>query len=91
MFATETEELFKQWVKAFRSGATIEVQPVSNVEDMRITDLEMQRRWTNVDKDPYNEFEVREGAVQYNNVCQSLSQQFAVNRAYFCMPIVTVE
>ena len=59
VFATETEEEFKQWVKAFQSGATIEVQPVSNVEEMRITDLEMQRRWTNVDKDPFNEFEVR--------------------------------
>lgn len=57
MFATETNEDFGQWMKAFRSGATIEVQPVSNVEEMRITDLELQKRWTSTDP-PRNDAEV---------------------------------
>ena len=64
VFATETAEEFPQWIKAFKSGATIEVQPVSTVEEMRITDLEMQKRWTNPDtKDPFNEAEVSEGGL----------------------------
>lgn len=51
VFSTETPEEYPQWVKAFQSGASIQVQAVSTVEEMRISDLELQRRWTTDNKD----------------------------------------
>ena len=49
-FATDSDEECDRWMKAFRSGSSIEVQPVNTVEEIRITDLDMQRRWTSVGK-----------------------------------------
>ncbi len=51
VFSTETPEEYPQWVKAFQSGASIQVQAVNTVEEMRISDLELQRRWTTDSKD----------------------------------------
>ena len=50
-FAAESEEDYKRWLKAFHSAASIEVQPVRSIEDIRVTDLEMKRRWTSMKKD----------------------------------------
>ena len=45
-FAADSSEESYRWIKAFQSGASIQVQPVNTVEEIRITDLEMQKRWT---------------------------------------------
>ena len=45
-FAAESEDDYRQWINAFHSAASIEVQPVRSIEDIRVTDLEMKRRWT---------------------------------------------
>ena len=50
-FAAESAEDYKQWMKALHSASSIEVQPVRSVEDIRITDLEMKRRWTTMQKE----------------------------------------
>ena len=50
MFAADSEQDLHHWIGGFRSGATIQVQPVKTVEEIRITDLEMQKRWTAMDK-----------------------------------------
>lgn len=50
VFATECEADLRRWMKAFQSGTSIQVQPVNTVEEIRITDLEMQKRWTTLDK-----------------------------------------
>lgn len=50
IFAADEEEEIHRWIKAFQSGASIQVQPVNTVEEIRITDLEMQKRWTTLDK-----------------------------------------
>ena len=50
-FAAESMEDYKQWMKALHSASSIEVQPVRSVEDIRITDLEMKRRWTTMQKE----------------------------------------
>lgn len=50
VFAADSEEDSHRWIRAFQSGASIQVQPVSTVEEIRITDLEMQKRWTTMDK-----------------------------------------
>jgi hypothetical protein len=49
-FASDCEADLRRWMKAFQSGTSIQVQPVSTVEEIRITDLEMQKRWTTLDK-----------------------------------------
>lgn len=51
MFAAENGEEYGRWTKAFLSAASIEVQPASTVEEIRITDLEMNRRWTSLEGD----------------------------------------
>lgn len=51
-FAAENEEDFHHWIKAFQSAAQIEVLPVKTMEEIRISDLEMQRRWTSLEQDP---------------------------------------
>ena len=50
VFAGDSEEDSHKWIRAFQSGASIQVQPVNTVEEIRITDLEMQKRWTTMDK-----------------------------------------
>ena len=45
-FAAENKEDCQQWIKAFQDGASIQVQPVNTVDEMRITDLDMQKHWT---------------------------------------------
>ena len=50
VFATDTEEDLHRWIKSFHCGTSIQVQPVSTVEEIRITDLDMQKRWTSLDK-----------------------------------------
>ncbi len=45
LFAAETEEEFRRWMRAFRSAASIEVQAVANMEEIRITDLELKQKW----------------------------------------------
>lgn len=50
VFASDCETDLRRWMKAFQSGTSIQVQPVSTVEEIRITDLEMQKRWTTLDK-----------------------------------------
>ena len=50
MFAADCEADLHRWMKAFHSGTSIQVQPVSTVEEIRITDLEMQKRWTTLDR-----------------------------------------
>lgn len=50
VFAADNEEDFHRWIKVFQSGASIQVQSVNTVEEIRITDLEMQKRWTTMDK-----------------------------------------
>ena len=55
-FAADSEEDCRRWIKAFQSGASIQVQPVKTVEEIRITDLEMKKRWTSLDKDGSSQF-----------------------------------
>ena len=50
VFAAENQEDLRHWIKGFQSGASIQVQPVNTVEEIRITDLVMQKRWTAMDK-----------------------------------------
>lgn len=50
MFACDNEEELRQWIQGFQSGSSIQVQPVNTVEEIRITDLEMQKKWTAMDK-----------------------------------------
>lgn len=50
IFAADSEDDSQRWIRAFQSGASIQVQPVNTVEEIRITDLEMQKRWTTMDK-----------------------------------------
>lgn len=50
IFAADSEDDSHRWIGAFQSGASIQVQPVNTVEEIRITDLEMQKRWTTMDK-----------------------------------------
>lgn len=50
-FAVDKEEDVSHWIKAFQSCSSIQVQPVNTVEEIRITDLDMQKRWTTIDKD----------------------------------------
>ncbi len=50
VFAADSEEDLQQWMRGFQSGASIQVQPVNTVEEIRITDLDMQKRWTAMDK-----------------------------------------
>lgn len=54
-FAAENEEECHRWITAFQSGASIEVQPVNTVEEIRITDLDMQKRWTTGDRSDTSE------------------------------------
>ncbi len=76
VFAAETREEYPQWAKAFQSGASIQVQAVSNVEEMRISDLEMKRRWTVDSREPpSNDTEVRL-LYMYVPLCRGINMTF---------------
>jgi hypothetical protein len=49
-FAAENEEEYRKWMAAFNSAAAIEVQSVNTVEEIRITDTDMQNRWTTLER-----------------------------------------
>ena len=49
IFAADSREDCSRWIRAFQSGSSIEVQSVSTVEQIRITDLDMQKRWVSLD------------------------------------------
>ena len=51
VFAAESEEDYRLWMRAFQSAMAIQVQPVQSLEDIRITDVEMQQRWMSLEKD----------------------------------------
>ena len=53
VFAAEGEPEYYQWVRAFRSATSIEVQAVSTVEEIRLTDIDLQRRWSSMEKDMF--------------------------------------
>lgn len=53
-FAADSDDDCDRWIKAFQSGSSIQVQPVGTVDEIRITDLDMQKRWTSVDKSETN-------------------------------------
>jgi len=55
-------------MKAFQDGASIQVQPVSTVEEIRITDLDMQKRWTTTTENEEEE-NFPHGANVINEVC----------------------
>lgn len=71
VFASDCEADLRRWMKAFQSGTSIQVQPVNTVEEIRITDLEMQKRWTTLDKsDSTHPTEVR---VHLHNYVQFIA------------------
>ena len=53
VFAAEREPEYYQWVRAFRSATSIEVQAVSTVDEIRLTDIDLQRRWSSMEKDMF--------------------------------------
>jgi hypothetical protein len=48
-FATDSRENLDRWIKAFQAGSSIEVQSVRTVEQIRITDLEMQKKFVSLE------------------------------------------
>ena len=48
-FATDSRENLHLWIKAFQAGSSIEVQSVHTVEQIRITDLDMQKKWVSLE------------------------------------------
>ena len=49
-FAAENETGFKQWMSALQASTSIEVRSVLNVDEIRINDSDMQRRWTSLER-----------------------------------------
>ena len=51
LFAAENGDEYQRWKRAFQSAASIQVQSVNTMEEIRITDLELQQRWHSLEKD----------------------------------------
>ena len=47
-FAADSKEECDNWIQTFQLGASIQVQPVNTVEEIRIADLDMQKHWSTV-------------------------------------------
>ena len=49
-FAAQGESDYKDWLCALQAATSIELKPVGTVEEIRITDIEQNKRWTSLDK-----------------------------------------
>lgn len=49
-FAAQSESDYKDWLCALQAATSIELKPAGTVDEIRITDLEQNKRWTSLDK-----------------------------------------
>lgn len=49
-FAAQGESDYKDWLCALQAATSIEVKPADTVDEIRITDLEQNKRWTSLEK-----------------------------------------